>query len=108
MGTDGDQGESTRGMDMHMVVHGRVERGNKKGWMVVKVLELRDETEEVLTYKIMLGDPDLSTTFVEDVELVGVLVFNMGTGGGLKEVGKEQSIDQIHGQGWGNCKYDRG
>ena len=61
--------------------------------MVVKVLEPRDETKEVPTYKIVLGDPNLLAMFVENVELVGVLVFNKGTGRRLKKVGKECSVD---------------
>ena len=64
LGTDVDRGKSTRGVDMHVVVHRRAERGDKKGRVVVKVLELRDETKKVLTYKIVLGDPDLLAVFV--------------------------------------------
>ena len=41
-----------------------MEWGDKKGQVVVKVLEPRDETKEVLTYKIVLGDPDLLTAFI--------------------------------------------
>ena len=93
MGTDVNQGKSTRGVDVHVVVHGRAEWGGEKGWVVVKVLEPRDETKEVLTYKIMLGDPNLLATFVENVELVGVLVFNKGAGRRLEKVGKECSVD---------------
>ena len=108
LGANGDQGKSTRGVDVYMVVHGQAEGSNEKGQVVVKVLEPRDETKEVLAYEVVLGDPDLLTMFVEDVELVGVLVFIVGTGRVLKEVGEECSIDQICGQGWGNCEYNRG
>ena len=64
LGTDMNRGKSTRGVDMHVVVHGRAEWGDKKGRMVVKVLEPRDETKKVLTYKIVLGDPDLLAAFI--------------------------------------------
>ena len=108
LGTNGDHGKSTRGVDVHVVVHRQAERGNKKGWVVIKVLEPRDETEKVLAYEVVLGNPDFLAMFVEDVELVGVLVFVMGAGRGLEEMGEECSIDQIHGQSWGDCEYARG
>ena len=56
----------------------------------------------------MPGDPDLFCLLVEDGELVGMLVLDIGTGGQFKEVGEECSINQIHGQGWGNYVYNGG
>ena len=55
LGTDVSGGKGTRGMDMHVMVYRQVKRSDKKGWVVVEVLEPRDETKEILTYKVVLG-----------------------------------------------------
>ena len=76
--------------------------------MVVKILEPRDETKEVLTYEVMLGDPDLFAAFIDDVELMGVPVFNKGAGRGFEEMGEECSVDQIPRRDWGDGVYNGG
>ena len=48
LGTDVNRRKGTGGGNRHMMVYRRVEGGDKKGWMVVKVLEPGDVTEEVL------------------------------------------------------------
>ena len=45
---------------------------------------------------------------VEDSELVGVIILDIGTGRWFEEVGEECSVDQIHRRDWGDGVYDRG
>ena len=48
LGTDVDRRKGTRGGNRHVVVDRGVEGGDKKGWMLVKILDPGDVTEEVL------------------------------------------------------------
>ena len=59
MGTNMDRWESTRGVDMHVVVHGRAEGGDKEVRVFVEVLGTWDGREDVSFQKVVLGNPDL-------------------------------------------------
>ena len=108
MCTNVDVGQGARRLDMDMMIDGRAEWGSEEGGVVVKVLVAGDEAEEVRAKEVVLRDPDLLTVLIKDVELVGMLVFNIGTGRRLKEVGEKRSVDQICGQDWGDGVYNRG
>ena len=105
MGADVSGGKSTRGLDIDVMIDGGAEWGGKEKGVVVEVLVAGDKAKEVRADEIMLGDPDLLTILVEDVELVGVLVFDVSTGGGFKEMGEECGIDLVCRRDRGNSKY---
>ena len=103
--TNVDIGQGARRPDVDVMIDGGAEWGGEEGGVIVKVLVAGDEAKEVRANEVMLGDPDLLTTLVEDVELMGVLVFNVGTDGRLEEVGEKCRVNQIGRQDWGDGMY---
>jgi len=67
------------------------ERDDKGDRVVVKVVDARKETKEVMCYKFFLWDPEFLTAVVDNSVLMGVLVVGKGTGGGVEEVGEKVS-----------------
>ena len=64
-------------------------RGDERDGVVVKVVDAREETEEVLFYEFFCWYPKLLTTVVNDLVLVRVTVDGISAGGGGKEVRKK-------------------
>ena len=105
--TDVDIGQGTRGVDIYMMVDGGVEQGGEEGRVVVEVLVAGDETEEISTNEVMFGDLDLLTMLIEDMELVGILIFDSGTGGRFEEVGEGMVAGAVKRMGSGRFSTGR-
>ena len=76
-------------LDPNVVENIGPERGDKRDWVVVKVVDARKETKEVTCYKLLLWDPEFLTMIVDDGVLMGMAVNGVGTSRGSKEVREE-------------------
>ena len=63
--------------------------GDKGNWVVIKISDAREETEEVPFYKFFRWYPKLFTAVVNNLVLVRVAINGVGADGGSEEVRKE-------------------
>ena len=93
--TKGDRGQDTSRLDIGEVRRGTAKRGDKVRVDRVKVRNRRNEGEEVVVYKLLLGVPNLLVNLVGDGILVRVrnctsarrIIEKMGKEGGVEEWG---------------------
>jgi hypothetical protein len=95
LGTKGDRGQDTSGLDVGEMGCGAVKRCDEVQVDRVKVCDCRNEGEEVAIYKLLLGVPNLLVDLVDNGILVWVrscanawwIVEKMGKEGGIEEQG---------------------
>ena len=83
-----DVGEGTVGSDLDSVEYMGAEWSNKEVGVVVEVSIAGNVVEEVFGEVLLLWNPELFSTFVDDRVLVRVVVSGGGAGRGNEEVGK--------------------
>jgi len=76
-------------LDPNIVKNVGPKRGDKRDGVVVKVVDTREEMEEVPFYKLFQWYPKLLTAVVNDLVLVRVTVGGVSAGGGDEEVRKK-------------------
>jgi len=64
--TNGNRGESVDRLDVYLIIHMRVERGDEVWVGGVEGLATRDVSKEVLPYELVLWAPNFPSLFVED------------------------------------------
>ena len=95
LGTKGDRGQDTSGLDVGEMGCGAAKGCNKVRVDCVKVHNCRNEGEEIAIYKLLLGVPNLLVDLVDNGILVWVrscanarqIVEKMGKEGGVEERG---------------------
>ena len=75
--------------DPNVVENISPERGDKRDGVVVKIIDAREETKEVMCYKFLLWDPEFLTVVVDNSVLMGMAVDSVGASRGSKEVREE-------------------
>jgi len=63
--------------------------GYKRDWVSLEIGDAGKKAKKVSFDKLLLGNPKLFSAVVDDCVLMGVSVNGEGTGGGVKEIGKE-------------------
>jgi len=89
LGTKVNRRERAVRLNPNVVKNVSPKRGDKRDRVVVKVVDVREETEEVLFYKFFRWYPKLLTAVVNDLVLVRVAVNSVSAGGGDEEVRKK-------------------
>jgi len=92
LGTDGDRGKSVDCLDVYLVIHARMERGDEVGVGSVEGGGTRDVGEEVLPYELILRTPDFPSIFVEDSVKMRVSRRRISARRGSEEVGKKVEV----------------
>ena len=87
-GAEMDVGEGAVGSDLDGVEYVRAEGSDPEVGVVVEVGVAGDVVEEVFDKVLLLRDPKLFSTFVDDRVLVRVVVSGGGAGRGDEEVSK--------------------
>src|SRR5260221_10308392 len=91
-GTDGDRGERTIGLELYVMINESPEWGDEMGGLVVKVLVTGDVFQEVPVSELVLGAPNLASSFVDDGVLVGVALLFQETRRRSKDVREEGEV----------------
>jgi len=76
-------------LDPNVVENIGPERGDKGDGVVVKIVDAREETKEVMCYEFLLWDPEFLTAVVDNSILMGMAVDGVGTSRGSEEVREE-------------------
>jgi len=61
-------------LDPNVVENIGPERGDKRDGVVVKIVDAREETKEVMCYEFLLWDPEFLTAVVDNSVLMGMAV----------------------------------
>ena len=75
-------------LDPNVVENIGPERGDKRDGVVVKIVDAREETKEVMCYEFFLQDPEFLTMVVDNGVLMGMAVDGVGASGGGEKVGE--------------------
>ena len=89
LGTNVKRRKMTNSVNVDVTVNVRAKRGDEGNGVSFEIGDAWEKAKEVSFYVLFLWDPVLFSVVIDNSVLMGVAVDDVGTGGGMEEIGEE-------------------